>query len=115
MSDADLPGPIDDLMAVKSLHPDLIDAVIGMITGYTHTAEKTYTEPKMGTVKKQFVQNQASSVFEEVADALVDAASLIPGFPMPIANILKTVVIPALPSLIDQIVHGLNTAGVFKK
>jgi len=119
MSDAnpndDQPGLVDDLMAIKNLHPDAVNAVLTMITGYTHTAEQTYTEPKMGAVKKQFVQNQAASVFEQVADAFVDAASLIPGFPVPLAGILKSVVIPALPSLIDQIVHGLNASGIFRK
>lgn len=119
MSDKDpndnLPGAADDLNAIQILHPEAMGAVHDELVQHIHDAEATYPEKGMGTVKRDYVLSLVVPLLEEVADSLVDAASKIPGFPVPLAGILKNNVIPNLPGWISLIVAGLNAAGVFKK
>lgn len=109
------PGsPIDDLVALQGLHPDIAKAAQAEVEKHVREAEAAFPAKGSGAQKKVFATDAARAVFERVADGLVDLASTI-GLPMPVADALKRVVIPALPDLIDGTVDLLNRLGIFKK
>lgn len=108
------PGqPIDDLVALAPAQPELMGAIQAEVGKHVLDAESLFPQPKSGAAKKQYVSTKTAAILIQLADAVVDvAASIIPGFPVPLANFIKAVAVPALPDLIDEVVEALKQSGL---
>ena len=101
------PSPLELFQQFKAEHPELAQAVEEEVKKTVLSAEQ-----KLGAHQGEAKQQEALSA---CLSTLYDGADIFFGFPGPVDLLLKQIVIPAIPDLIDYAVDWFHLSGVFGK
>jgi hypothetical protein len=108
------PDSFDSYEAFRATFPDIAAQVEDQVKTHVQAAE-TALGAKQGESKKIFATEAAEQTFTAAAQGVYDAVDFFAGFPGPIDALVKQVVLPALPDLIDGAVAWFHSTGLFAK
>lgn len=106
MTDATF-DPMAEWEKLKSEHPELAGRLETEIKHHVRQTEQGF-DGAPGDTKQQ-------AAFTSALAAIYDGADIFFGFPGPVDLLIKQVLIPALPTLIDGAVAWFHEQGIFQK